>query len=236
MKAIMFDLDDTLYDQVFPFKRAYEEVFGERFEIDIEELFMARHHRSDEVYHLAVRGEITMEEMYIYRSVKPFDDLGYRISDEEALRFQYAYAERQKHLRMSDEIEELLTELCRKRVPMGIISNGPADHQRRKIRSMGLQRWIPEESVFVSGDDGISKPEKHIFERAREGFGLQPQEMVMVGDSFPNDIVGAKNAGWQTVWLKRRGWKRIDVSPKEADYVVHTEKELRECLKRCILT
>lgn len=230
MKAVLFDLDDTLYDQVIPFREAYEELFGNRFDIDIEKLFMARHRRSDEVYHLSVRGEITMEEMYIYRGGKPFEDLGFHISDEEALKFQYVYAERQKHLRISEEMKAILVELLRRNVPIGIISNGPTEHQRRKIQSMGLMKWIPEECIFVSGDDGISKPEKHIFERARKKIGLSPEEMIMVGDSLPNDIIGAKNAGWKTVWMKRRLWDMAELATDDADFTVKTEEELKICL------
>ena len=234
MKAIVFDLDDTLYDQVVPFREAYEELFGSRFDINIEELFLARHHRSDEVYHLAVRGDITMEEMYIYRSAKPFEDLGYTISEKEALEFQHAYAERQKHLKISEKMAEILTELNRMRIPVGIISNGPAEHQRKKIRAMGLMNWIMEEHIIVSGDDGISKPEKHIFERARKVLGLKPEEMIMVGDSMPNDIKGAKNAGWKTVWLKRREWEKTDQEELYADYIVQTENELYILLKEML--
>lgn len=234
MKAVLFDLDDTLYDQVVPFKEAYEELFGDRFTIDINDLFMARHHRSDEVYHLSVSGEISMEEMYIYRGVKPFEDLGFHISDEEALKFQYAYAERQKHLKLSEGMKEILTELCEKQIPLGIISNGPSEHQRRKIYSMGLLQWISEEHIIVSGDDGISKPEKYIFERAQKIFGLNAEDMIMVGDSLPNDIVGAKKAGWKNVWLKRRAWEDAENATEVADHVVCSELELRRCLMQML--
>lgn len=231
MKVVLFDLDDTLYDQVVPFREAYEEVFKDRFDLNIEELFMARHYRSDEVYHLSVSGAISMEEMYIYRGVKPFEDLGFQISEEEALKFQYTYAERQKHLKLSACMKEILTELCKMQVPLGVISNGPAEHQRRKMRDMGLLNWIPEEHMIVSGDDGISKPEKHIFERAQKVFGENPENLIMVGDSWPNDITGAKQAGWKTVWLKRRAWDKIDpAEEKTADHIVRTEEELKQCL------
>lgn len=235
MKAVIFDLDDTLYDQVIPFCEAYEELFGSRFDINIEELFLARHHRSDEVYHLAVRGDISMEEMYIYRSAKPFEDLGYHISEEEALEFQYAYARRQNYLKLSEKMKEILEELKNMCVPVGIISNGPAEHQRNKMKAMGLLNWIPEEHIYVSGDDGISKPEKHIFERARKGFDLHPEEMIMVGDSLPNDIMGAKHAGWKTVWLKRREWENSGLADHDADYMVRTEEELHVLLKELLL-
>ena len=39
MKAVLFDVDDTLYDQVIPFQKAYEELFKGSFELSIEELY-----------------------------------------------------------------------------------------------------------------------------------------------------------------------------------------------------
>ena len=67
MSAIIFDVDDTLYDQVIPFWNAYKAVFKDRFQLPMDDLFAASRRRSDEVFGPSQRGEITMEEMYIYR-------------------------------------------------------------------------------------------------------------------------------------------------------------------------
>lgn len=80
-----FAVDHTLYDQVEPFRKACEELFGNRFAINIEELLAARHRRSDEAFEKSMTGEMSMEEMYIYRGQKAFEDLGYIITDTVAL-------------------------------------------------------------------------------------------------------------------------------------------------------
>ena len=93
--TIFFDLDDTLYDQIEPFRKAYDAVFGNRFDIDIYQLFEARSVRGDEVFELAQCGKMPMDEMHIYRIQKAFEDLGYVVTDEEALRYQKLYEENQ---------------------------------------------------------------------------------------------------------------------------------------------
>ena len=64
IKAILFDVDDTLYDLSLPFKETFWEVFpGES--IDLEGAFLASRKYSDMIYDRSLKGEISMEEMYI---------------------------------------------------------------------------------------------------------------------------------------------------------------------------
>lgn len=50
MKAILFDVDDTLYDQVVPFQKAYEDLFEGRYDLKVEELYKRSRYYSDEVF------------------------------------------------------------------------------------------------------------------------------------------------------------------------------------------
>ena len=55
----------------------------------------------------------------------------------------------------------------------------------------------------------------------------------MVGDSLENDITGAKNAGWKTIWMNHH---RSTVSPgmAEPDYIAYTEEALRKLVEKLI--
>ncbi len=207
MKAVLFDVDDTLYNQADIFRDAYETVFGTRFTLDTEKLFTASRRRSDEVFEASQRGEMTMEAMYIYRIQKAFEDLGVAISDEEALLFQEKYAENQRNLKVPDKTAALL-EACRAAgVTMGVITNGPSQHQWKKVHALGLEQWIPTEHIFVSGDCGAAKPDPAVFRYAQEKLGLEAADLIFVGDSYENDVIGAKNSGWSVIWVNRRGRK-----------------------------
>ena len=211
LKAILFDIDDTLYDLSIPFKEAFRELFpGEK--MDLEGAFLASRKYSDLIYDRSLSGEISMAEMYIYRLGNAFRDYGKIIDGPTALQFQSVYEKRQHEIRMTGEMERMLEELSRK-ITLGIITNGPSEHQRDKVRALG-----------------VGKPHKEIFEAAREKLGLKPEELCFVGDAYGHDILGAKGAGWKAVWFNHRGRQATgEVMP---DYEVRSEQELIALLEK----
>ena len=60
--------------------------------------------------------------------------------------------------------------------------------------------------VVESAVVGIRKPDPRIFTLGVEALGLEPDDVVVVGDSYGNDIVPAKRSGCHAVWLKGEGW------------------------------
>jgi len=73
-----------------------------------------------------------------------------------------------------------------------------------KIKQLALQQWIPENRIFISSEQGVAKPNKKLFLKAAWDIHASPNELLYVGDSYQNDIMGAKAAGWQVIWLNRR--------------------------------
>lgn len=229
MKAILFDVDDTLYDLSEPFCNAYTELYGQTDQDLLEEMFLTSRKYSDEVYNEALSGKITMEEMYIYRVQKAFADFEKKITDADALEFQNVYEKYQFKISLSKTMRQLLEE-CRKRWILGVITNGPTKHQWDKINTLGLTQYIPKENIFVSGQLGVSKPQKEIFTYACRHIGVSTEESCFVGDTFQNDIIGAKNAGMKAVWFQRRKTEVFrNIQP---DWTVHTEAELFQALMR----
>ena len=161
-------------------------------------------------------GQITMEDMYIYRVQKAFEEFGIGITDAQALDFQKIYADRQRHIHMSEQMEAIL-EYCRGKAELGIITNGPSVHQWNKVKSLRAERWIPHENIFVSADVGAEKPDRKIFECAERTMGLEEAAIWFVGDSYELDVKGAVNAGWNAVWMNRRKRK----APEGAMIVKH---------------
>ena len=213
MDRVFFDLDDTLYDQLVPFEGAYREVFGARFDasgpdgtpLDVWELFRASRRHSDEAFAASERGEMPMEEMHVYRLKRAFADFGIEVGDADCLRMQGIYAAAQESdIRLSPAVVALL-DWCAGNLPPGIITNGPAVHQRKKMEALGLGRWVGPDDMLVSSEVGVAKPDPRIFRMACERVGTKPEHCVFVGDSFGADVVGAVAAGMLVVWLNRRG-------------------------------
>lgn len=105
---------------------------------------------------------------------------------------------------------------------LGVISNGNTDQQRRKLKAMGIDQRF--EVAVLSSEIGMAKPEPGIFLEACQLLKITPGECVMVGDSWERDVMGARAAGMEAIWLCRGG-----ASPEEQDTIASLG-ELRERL------
>lgn len=83
--------------------------------------------------------------------------------------------------------------------PVGLVTNGPPDIQRLKIRQTGLAPLLG--AVVISGEVGAGKPDPLVFRWALENLAADPGEAVMVGDSWDRDVRGALGAGMNAVWI-----------------------------------
>ncbi len=232
---IFFDVDDTLYDLKSPLEKAFFQIYGNSCrDIDMDRLFIQFRKHSDEVFLDSQNGSISMEEMYIYRMQSACRDLKFVMSASEAMQCQKYYEYYQQRIELPDAICRLLTTLKSKGCTMGIITNGPSQHQRDKIRVLGLNQWIPEENIYVSGDYNTAKPDPALFDLAVKKIGGRPEEYIYVGDSFENDVIGAKAAGWNMIWLNRRNFQlgpdKVSPLNPESDFEVHSDGELLKLL------
>ncbi len=131
-----------------------------------------------------------------------------------------------RHFSLYDDVVDVLRELQASGLKIGLISNT----QRCLVT---FQRHFDLEGLFAvtisSSDHGYMKPHPSIFEAALRETGTQPDEAVMVGDSLPHDIEGARRLGMRGVLLSRSGL-RPDCPPDVA--VIRTLRELPALLTR----
>jgi len=76
---------------------------------------------------------------------------------------------------------------------VGILTNGPAAWQRRKLELTGIGALV--DAVVISAEVGVAKPDPLPFQRACELLGVHPGSAMMVGDNPACDIAGAETAG-----------------------------------------
>ena len=114
---------------------------------------------------------------------------------------------------------------CKQRswdLQLGLITNGPSEHQRSRIEPLGLDRYF--EAIAVSGELGVRKPDPAIFRHVLRALSVTPAAAVYVGDSLEADVAGAKAAGMAEVWLNRDG--RAVSGDHEPDAEIATLAEL----------
>jgi len=231
MLNLIFDVDDTLYDQLLPFRAAYADVFCGLYPISDEELYIKSRHYSDKVFHLVETNAMSLKDMHEYRISKAFADFGIKISSEEALTFQQAYEKRQNEIELSNEMKKVLNFCKDQQVVTGIITNGPADHQKKKIKHLDLDQWIAPDKIFISEELNMAKPDKRLFHHVQNAMRLDPVHTFYLGDSYRNDVLGAKAAGWKAIWLNRRSdplLKDLTIIP---DYTLKRENEILGLLR-----
>jgi putative hydrolase of the HAD superfamily len=204
MDYVFFDFDDTIYDQSGPFARAYEQVLADRVTVDATELFVASRRHSDEVFHASERGEVSMDDMYVFRIQAAFADLGHEVDAASCLEMQRVYAHLQEtDIEVAPEVRALL-DWCRVRARVGIISNGPAAHQLKKLEVIGIYEWVDRADVFISSIEGVAKPDPGLYELACARTNTAPGRCVYVGDAYYPDVLGAHAAGMPVVWFNHR--------------------------------
>ena len=84
------------------------------------------------------------------------------------------------------------------------------------------------QQVIESAVVGIRKPDSRIFTLGVKALGLQPHEVLVVGDSMSKDMVPAKDAGCWTVWLKGEGWTDEPEDERLPDRIITDLKELTD--------
>lgn len=88
-----------------------------------------------------------------------------------------------------------LLETVADRHPTGILTNGEGRMQRRKLATHDVEDVV--DAVLVSNVEGVRKPDRAIFERARER--LPADTHVYVGDTYEEDVEPAREAGFEAV-------------------------------------
>lgn len=232
---IIFDIDDTLYHRQDPFTLTFDRLYPGHEDLDHRQLYKTFLKHGNELFEDSMSGRITVEEMRIRRIQLALAEFQIFISDQEALDFQNCYLWEQEHLQLHPAYKEMFDYCRENNITLGIITNGPSNHQRVKYYAMGLNKWISEEWVIASGDVGINKPAVGIFHVAKEKWNLDLSETFYVGDSYEHDIFSSKSVGWNTIWLDRN-YQSLTDTYGAADYIAHTAEELSACIQNLIQT
>jgi HAD superfamily hydrolase (TIGR01549 family) len=143
------------------------------------------------------------------------------------------YAISQAYWKPEDDAHPVLQALKAQGYPLGLISNAGDDTDvQTLVDNANLRGYF--DVILSSAAMGIRKPNPRIFLAALEHWGVQPPLAAMVGDSLGADILGARNAGLYSIWIKRRAEtaaNRAHEDTIQPDAVISTLSELLGLLK-----
>ena len=97
---------------------------------------------------------------------------------------------------------------------------------RTVLKEFQLDEFFQD--VVESAEVGIRKPDPRIWEIGVERLGMQPEEVVVVGDSFYKDVEPALKAGCHAVWFKGEGWTKKTFDETIPDKVITDLAQLLE--------
>lgn len=212
-KLIIFDLDNTLYDENTYFRSVFL-TFCKKYNFPIKSI------------ETVLDNQSRIYEKDIFKTFLELLPCGFSKQLHEELFFLYCSLE--IPLKLYEDAWNLLNFLQKKEILFAILTNGPIQAQKNKIKNLGLKNY----PVFYAREFGkeYEKPNPLAFQRVLKYFNVEAGLSIFVGDNPKNDIIGSQKVGMCGVWL-RRGYASL-LECNEAKYAITNLNKLKELIEK----
>ena len=193
IKAVVFDLDDTLYMECEYVMHALANVAQ----------FISDEYKIRNAYS-KLTALYAVDRKHVFDRIISQENL----HDPQALnKMIKAYKNAEiKHLTANVGVIELLNLLHEKSIKLGIITDGDIAIQNMKIEALGIRRWFDEVIVTDSlGGIACRKPNPEAFLLMAKALGVQVDEMIYVGDNPEKDFVVSETLPITTIQYDNGG-------------------------------
>lgn len=224
IKAVVFDLDHTLYDRDASDRIAMGHYFddhpdtfmpGVTREQAAEAHVAATHAHIYEGWH-AIEAEL-VEKGILCELPDHTPFLDYFM--DQLGRFGVPY----------DFAKPTFARLREMGLKLGLITNGRRDRQEHKIRGQHMEHDFDE--ILIGSDPATAKPHPDLFLEMAHLLSCEPDEMIYAGDNPFNDVDASRSAGYHAVWVKTLPpWRWPDV--REPELQVDTVAELPDLVEK----
>lgn len=230
LRAIFFDIDDTLYStsefaalarrnaienmRAHGFKMATEDALRELAEIIAEFSSNYEHHFNKLLLRVPRHyWEGVNQNVLVAAAVVGYHETKFR------------------ELRAYEDAVDVLTLLREKTsLKLGVISSGLALKQSEKLVRLGVVNLFDAGGIFISDEIGISKPNPKLWLRACQAMSVRPSECIYVGDRPRMDVDPCNRIGMITV-LNRRTARKYEAGETEPDFEIHNFFDLLDILR-----
>lgn len=212
-RAVLFDLDDTLFDHqgcaddaLAAVQQSHEVLRAMPFDA------LQRTHAGflEELHGEVMLGRVPLEEARIERFRRLLLAARADARTDSATTLASMYREAYRARRRAVAGAAALVAAIRRRARVGIVSNNLLDEQQEKLQVCGLDEFV--DALVVSEEAQVSKPDPRIFRIALDRLEVEPRDAVMVGDSWAADVVGARAARIRAIWFNPAGAPAPDAS------------------------
>ncbi|MET3635361.1 HAD family hydrolase [Curtobacterium oceanosedimentum] len=200
VRAVVFDLDGTLFDHAGAAARAVDDFLGELGVGPSDALRDAWAEAEERHFERWRRGEVDFAEQRRARLVEVLPLAGLRPRHDpyelDALFGRYLVAYRAAWRPFAGSAA-LLQEIRDSGRAIAVLTNGTEEQQRDKLVTTGLGDLV--DVVCTSEGIGVAKPDRRAFERVADDLGVPTEACLMVGDDPERDVAGARAAGMRAV-------------------------------------
>lgn len=218
IKAIVFDLDNTLVDFMAMKKQAIDAAIDAMVDAGLELERTEIKERIDTIY--KERG-IEYQQVFDDLIFGIFQKIDHRVLAAGIISYRRA---REAALKPYPHVTATLMELSRRGIKLALLSDAPSREAWLRLCYINFHHIFS--NVVTFDDTGERKPSPKPFNKALELLGVKPEEALMVGDWPERDIKGAKAVGMKTAFA--RYGDTFGTIEHDADYEL---KDISELLK-----
>jgi HAD superfamily hydrolase (TIGR01549 family) len=203
IRAVLFDLDDTIYDHSYASRKALEQTIGLDSALTaagIDFVEAQNHYWLERLHHDVAQGSRSLEDARNERWMRLLEHFQGNVENASRLAsfHRNTYL---KHERAVPGAFDMLDTLRNAGLALAIVSNNSRAEQLGKLERLGVLRMFS--AIIVSADHGFSKPDPRLFQQALNRLDVSASEAVHVGDNWNADIEGAINASIHPIWFNR---------------------------------
>lgn len=219
MKAVLFDLDDTLYPEMEFVKSGFRAV---------SQYLASRHHLNEDVLFTQMLDILRRDGRG-----RVFDSLLYSLglySEGEVKLSVYLYRSHPPTIHLYEDALPTLALLKDRGMQVGILTDGRASVQRRKITALGLESLFDTIVCTDELGDECWKPSIIPYRIALDLLQVAPPDAAYIGDNPSRDFAGAASIGMLTIQVKRQiqpnSIRRVISEHAGAEFVVENLNEI----------
>lgn len=211
-RGVLFDVDDTLVDLKSAQLATFAETIARQAELtgaalpDQDRMDAAALHFAADVnghYQRYVDGELDFLGQRFARARDALQMLGITAEPDHQVWGAQGYEQSlRERWALFEDVPELLSVLEGRGIPWGVVTNHTEAYQRGKLAAVGLDRV---QVVIGTDTAGAPKPEAAPFLAGCRGLGVDPSEVLYVGDNPEKDGRGARDAGLISLLVLRPG-------------------------------
>jgi len=220
--AILFDLDDTLYDEMQFVKGGFKSV----------SLYISKNNNIEQ----KVVYQLLLDVLEEHGRGKTFDIVLKKLglyNKKFIPKLVEVYRTYKPNLFLYPEVSNVLSTLRKQGYKLGIITDGNVEVQRNKVEALKIKDFF--DCIIFSDEYGIEKqkPDPLPYQKAMEKLEASTNETVYIGDNPYKDFITARKLGIFTIRIMRGQYKNIKLGKEyESDCQIQNLEDIFNIIKR----